>query len=79
MVPDDFIAGTYVHTVYTQVNWIIDYNNHTVGQPVGCCITDKENYDVIKLFLEMTKSKSPDSQMSVIMTDYGKLINAYSI
>jgi len=48
---------------------------NTVGQPVGWCITDKEDYDAIKLFLEKIKSQSPESQVLVIMTDDGELIH----
>ena len=42
-----------------------------IGQPVGWCITDKEDRDVVKIFLEKMKMKSPDSEVSVIMTDDG--------
>ena len=42
-----------------------------IGQPVGWCITDKEDRDVVKIFLEKMKMKSPDLEVSVIMTDDG--------
>ena len=42
------------------------------GQPVGWCITDKEDRDVVEIFLEKMKMKSPDSEVSVIMTDDGR-------
>jgi len=42
------------------------------GQPVGWCITDKEDQDVVKIFLDKIKMKSPDSDVSVIMTDDGR-------
>ena len=58
-----------------QIHTIICNNINTVGQPVGWCITDKEDYDVIKLVLEKIKSRSPESQVSVIMTDDGELIH----
>ena len=88
MVPDDFAAGTYtlytgtcrVYVAPTEVNSIIHiYNNiNTLGQPVGWCITDREDYDVIKLFLEKIKLQSPESQVSVIMTDDGMLMHTQS-
>ena len=58
-----------------QIQTIICNNMNTVGQPVGWCITVKEDDDVIKLFLEKIKSRSPESQVSVIMTDDGELIH----
>ena len=39
------------------------------GQPVEWCVTDREDQDVIKLFLEKIKEQSPESHVSVIMTD----------
>jgi len=66
MVPDDFAAGMYCIKICNNMN--------TVGQPVGWCITDKEDYDVIKLFLEI-KPRSPESQVSVIMTNDCELIH----
>ena len=44
---------------------------YIIGQPVGWCITDKEDWDVVKIFLEKIKMKSSDSEVSVIMTDDG--------
>ena len=41
------------------------------GEPVGWCITDRD-HDVIKLFLEKIKLQSPESQVTVIMTDDGE-------
>ena len=38
-----------------------------------------EDYDVIKLFLEMIKSQSLDSQVLVIMTGDGELIDTYPL
>ena len=48
-------------------------NINTTGQPVEWCVFGKEHYDDIKLFLEV-KLQSPESQVSVIMTDDGKLV-----
>ena len=42
-----------------------------VAQPVGWCITDKEDQDVVKVFLGKIKRLSLDSTVSVIMTDDG--------
>ena len=71
------LVRTYIQYTHSLTGQQIIANIHIVGQPVGWCITDKEDYDVIKLFLDMIKSQSPDSQVSVIMTDDGELIDAY--
>ena len=59
-------------------DFIVPYSHSTnfltcVGQPVGWCITDKEDRDVVKIFLEKIKLKSPGSEVLVIITDDGRL------
>ena len=57
MVPEGFAAaGSYT----VNIIWQYLCTTHK-GQPVGWCITDREDQDVIKLFLERIKEQSPES------------------
>ncbi len=42
-----------------------------LGQPVAWCISDRENCDVIEIFFESIKARSPDTAINVLMTDDG--------
>lgn len=44
-----------------------------VGQPVGWCISDRENTEVIHMFFASLKDRSPNTVVGVLMTDDGKL------
>ena len=46
---------------------------HTSDQPVAWCISDKENTDVIEVFLRSVKDRSPETVINVIMTDDGMI------
>ena len=48
-----------------------------VGQPVGWCISDRETTEVIEMFFECLKNRSPNTSITSLMTDDGKLINAH--
>ena len=43
-----------------------------IGQPVGWCISDRENTEVMQQFLQSLKDRSPGTVVSVLMTDDGK-------
>ena len=47
---------------------------HKSGQPVAWCISDKENTDVIEVFLRSVKDRSPETVINVIMTDDGMIL-----
>ena len=47
-------------------------HNLLAGQPVAWCISDQETTEVIELFLSTVQRKSPDAQVSVVMTDDGE-------
>ena len=38
---------------------------HKSGQPVAWCISDKENTDVIEVFLRSVKDRSPETVINV--------------
>ena len=42
------------------------------GQPIAWCITDREDQDVVHLFLQLVQQRSPGVEVKVIMTDDGK-------
>ena len=42
------------------------------GQPIAWCITDREDQDVVQLFLQLVQQRSPGVEVKVIMTDDGK-------
>ena len=44
-----------------------------IGQPIGWCISDRETTEVVELFLQCIKEKSPQTQISVVMTDDGNI------
>ena len=44
-----------------------------IGQPIAWCISDQETIEVMELFLQSIKKQSPDSSVSVFMTDDGWL------
>ena len=47
-----------------------------IGQPIAWCISDQETIEVVELqnvFLQSIKKQSPDSSVSVFMTDDGWL------
>lgn len=53
---------------YTCISYII-------GQPVGWCISDRENTEVMQHFLQSLKDRSPNTVVSVLMTDDGKFVH----
>ena len=43
-----------------------------IGEPIAWCISDqKKKSEVVELFLQSIKKQSPDSLVSVLMTDDG--------
>ena len=42
-----------------------------IGQSIAWCISDQETTEVVELFLQSIKKQSPDSLVSVLMTDDG--------
>ena len=42
------------------------------GQPVAWCISDQETTEVIEVFLKSVHSKSPETNVTILMTDDGK-------
>ena len=41
------------------------------GQPVGWCISDRENTEVLQVFLQSLKDRAPGTVVNVLMTDDG--------
>ena len=66
MVRDHFGQGmnSSMATDFFIMQWVL-------GQPIGWCISDRETTDVIEIFLQCIKDASPDTAISVIMTDDG--------
>lgn len=50
-----------------------------VGQPIGWCISDRETTEVIEIFLQCIRERSPDTKVAVVMTDDGILISTCQI
>ena len=48
---------------------------YILGQPVAWCITNYETTEVMTMFLESLKRRSPSSMVKVLMTDDGKHCN----
>ena len=48
---------------------------YILGQPVAWCITNYETTEVMTMFLESLKRRSPSSMVRVLMTDDGKHCN----
>ena len=48
------------------------YMTLCTGQPIAWCITDREDQDVVHLFLQLVQQRSPGVEVKVIMTDDGK-------
>lgn len=44
---------------------------HLTGQPVGWCVADRENMEVMQYFLQSIKDQSPSTIVNVLMTDDG--------
>ena len=44
-----------------------------VGQVVAWCIADQETAEVITILLNSLKEKSPDTKVTTLMTDDGKI------
>ena len=44
---------------------------HYIGQVVAWCISDQETAEVITVLFNSLKQKSPDTQVTTIMTDDG--------
>ena len=67
MVRDHFGQGTINYNYGLITIAII-----IIGQPVGWCISDRETTEIITIFLQCMKETSPDTDISVVMTDDGK-------
>ena len=68
MVRDHFGQGITVNGITISIVYMYNY----IGQPVGWCISDRETTDIIEIFLRCMKDQSPDTKISVLMTDDGK-------
>ena len=44
---------------------------NTTGQPIAWCIADQETTEIVELFLQSIRKRSPMSAVSVLMTDDG--------
>ena len=51
-------------------SYILSYS--FIGQPVGWCISDRENTEVMQHFLQSLKDRSPSTVVSVLMIDDDK-------
>ncbi len=60
--------GLWVHGNYA--SYMLSYS--FIGQPVGWCISDRENTEVMQHFLQSLKDRSPSTVVSVLMTDDGE-------
>ena len=68
LVQDDFSQGTY-NRLYEGDKKILLY----AGQPIAWCISDQETTEVVQIFFQCIKDRSPHSNVTVLMTDDGKM------
>ena len=47
------------------------HNNGAIGQPVAWCLSDREDTQVMEVFLGAVHMQSPEAGVCVVMTDDG--------
>jgi hypothetical protein len=70
MVPDEFGQGRSF-PIINKISSVIT----PAGQPIAWCISDQETTEVMELFLQSIKNRSPLSTVSVLMTDDGIVLD----
>ena len=48
-----------------------------IGEPIAWCISDRKTAEVIEIFLQWIKERSPSVDVKVLMTDDGTLFILY--
>ncbi len=76
IVPYDFQQGNSIETYNLK-----SITMNTTGQPIAWCIADQETTEIVELFLQSIRKRSPMSAVSVLMTDdgirYSIIMNVY--